>query len=96
MIVISMSDFLSNPTQYMETAKHTNVLVENAGIKLTATKNSVFSAVAKLFAPRKRKLGPLEGKMKLEWVGDGKITPEEMFDDDDEDFSIGTFGQKQG
>ena len=31
MLVISMSDFLSNPAEYMKRAHHTAVLVENAG-----------------------------------------------------------------
>ena len=31
MLVISMSDFLGNPSQYMERAQHTEILVENAG-----------------------------------------------------------------
>lgn len=88
MLVISMSDFLSDPKQYMERAQHTAVLVENAGekyVKISARVPNFFKRIENLFKPKPRQLGALRGKMKLEWVGDGKVTPEELFDDD-EDF----------
>ena len=66
MIVISMSDFLKSPAQYVERAKHTAVMLEGSDVTLSRTKP--------------RQLGALEGQMKLEWVGDGKVTPAELFE----------------
>lgn len=89
MLVVSMSDFLRDPKQYMEKAQHTSVLVENAGekpVKISVRLPNLFKKIADIFKPKPRQLGIGRGKMKLEWVGDGKVTPEELFDDDDEDF----------
>ena len=47
-------------------------------------KDSFFATIANIFKPKPRLLGIGRGKMKLEWVGDGKVTPEELFDDDDD------------
>lgn len=87
MIVVSMNDFLNNPAEYMERAHHTAVLVENAGetpLTISPRKSSFFATIANIFKPKPRLLGIGRGKMKLEWVGDGKVTPEELFDDDDD------------
>lgn len=75
--------------QYMEKAQHTSVLVEKEcekPVKISVRVPNVFKRIAGIFKPKPRKLGALRGQMKLEWVGDGKVTPEELFDDDDEDF----------
>lgn len=101
MLVVSMNDFLSDPKQYMEKAQHTSVLVENEGekpVKLSTRVPNIFKKIAEIFKPKPRKLGALRGQMKLEWVGDGKVTPEELFDDDDEDFLLSSKSEelKQG
>ena len=90
MLVISMTDFLGNPAQYMERAKHTAVLVENAGappVKISMRK-SFFSSLTGLFKAKPRELGIGKGKMKLKWIGDGKVTPEELFDNKDDFFEV--------
>lgn len=57
MLVVSMSDFLSDPKQYMERAQHTAVLVENAGesIKLIRTKSKFLLLLQKLFSAKYRR-----------------------------------------
>lgn len=51
-------------------------------------KANFLTKIMELFKPRPRKLGIGRGKMKLEWVGDGKVTPEELFDEDDDIIDI--------
>ena len=84
MIVVSMSDFLKSPAQYVERAKHTAVMLEGSDVTLSRTKPRFFAAVSNFFKPKPRQLGIGRGQMKLEWVGDGKVTPEELFDDVDD------------
>ena len=79
-----MSDFLGNPAEYMERARHTAVLVENAGetpLTISSGRKGLLAIVSDFFKPKPRQLGALRGQMKLTWVGDGKITPEELFTD---------------
>ena len=92
MLVISMSDFLGNPSQYMERAQHTAILVKNAGekpVKLSASRPSFFISLTNLFKPITRQFGTLANKGKVEFIGDWEVTPEEFFDDDEsESYSI--------
>lgn len=88
MLVISMSDFLSDPKQYLEKAQHTSVLVENAGeksVKISARVPNLFKKIAELFKPKPRPIGTLAKKGSIEFIGDWEVTPEELFDND-EDF----------
>ncbi len=57
MLVVSMSDFLSDPKQYMEQAKYTSVLVENAdeSIKLSSAKSKFISLLKKIFNAKYRR-----------------------------------------
>lgn len=89
MLVVSMSDFLSDPKQYMEQAQHTAVLVENAGeepVKISVKVPSLFKKIAGIFKPKPRPIGTLAKKGSIEFIGDWEVTPEELFDDDEEDF----------
>ncbi len=58
MLVISMSDFLGNPAQYVERAQHTSVLIQNEGkrpVTLSVQKQSLFSSVFSVFNSKKRR-----------------------------------------
>ena len=91
MLVISMSDFLGNPAQYVERARHVPVQIEDMDEKpvtLSVRRPGIFAAVANLFKPKPRQLGTLAGKGSVEFIGDWDITPEEMFDDDEEAFFL--------
>lgn len=57
MIVISMSDFLGNPKQYVEQAHHTAVLIENAGenVKLSPVKPHFLTSILNLFSVKHRR-----------------------------------------
>ena len=92
MLVISMSDFLGNPSQYMERAQHTEILVENAGkkpVKLSTSKPSIFSSFVNPFKSKTRQFGTLAKKGTVEFIGNWEVTPEELFDDDEnESYSI--------
>ena len=92
MLVISMSDFLGNPSQYMERAQHTSILVKNAGekpVKLSASRPNFFIAFTNLFKPKTRKFGTLANKGSVEFIGDWEVTPEELFDNDEtESYSV--------
>ncbi len=99
MLVVSMNDFLSDPKQYMEKAQHTSVLVENEGekpVKLSTRVPNIFKKIAELFKPKPRPIGTLAKKGSIEFIGDWEVTPEELFDND-EDFMISdTENRKQG
>ena len=84
MIVVSMSDFLASPAQYVERAKHTPVSLEGTGVAIARTTPGLFGRIAEFFKSKPRPLGIGRGQMKFEWVGDGKVTPEELFDDVDD------------
>lgn len=91
MLVVSMSDFLGNPAQYVERARHVPVQIEDMDEKpvtLSVRRPGIFAAIANLFKPKPRQLGALKGKMKLEFVGDWDVTPEELFDDDKESYFL--------
>ena len=91
MLVITMSDFLGNPALYVERARHVPVQIEDMGEKpvtLSARRPGIFAAIANLFKPKPRLLGIGKGKMKLEFVGDWDVTPEELFDDDKEAYFL--------
>ena len=86
-----MNDFLGNPSQYMERAQHTAVIVENAGekpVKLYASKPNLFSRIAQIIKPKSRQFGTLAGKGSVEFIGDWEVTPEELFDDEYESYSV--------
>ena len=57
MIVISMSDFLGNPKQYVEQAHHNAVLIENAGenVKLSPAKPRFLTVLLNLFSVKHRR-----------------------------------------
>ena len=44
----------------------------------------IIEPIIYFFKLGKRKIGPLEGKIKLEFVGDWEISPEELFEDMDD------------
>ena len=91
MLVITMSDFLGNPAQYVERARHVPVQIEDMGEKpvtLSVRRPGIFAAVANLFKPRPRQLGTLAGKGSVEFIGDWDVTPEELFDDDEEAYFL--------
>ena len=55
MLVISMSDFLGNPAQYVERARHVPVQIEDMGEKpvtLSVRRPGIFAAIANLFKPK--------------------------------------------
>ena len=91
MLVITMSDFLGNPAQYVERARHVPVQIEDMGEKpvtLSVRRPGIFAAIANLFKPKPRQLGTLAGKGSVEFIGDWDITPEELFDDDKEAYFL--------
>jgi len=56
MLVISMSDFLVNPAQYIERAQHTSILVEDTGnrpVTLSVQKPNIFSSISNIFSSKK-------------------------------------------
>ena len=92
MLVISMNDFLGDPAQYMERAQHTAVLVENTNgnaVKLYARRHNIVEVISNLFKPKTRQLGSLAKKGSVEFIGDWETTPEELFDNDEnESYSL--------
>ena len=84
MIVVSTSDFLKSPAQYVERAKHTAVMLEGSDVTLSRTKPRFFTAVANFFNPKPRPLGILEGVASVKFIGNWEVSPEELFDADDE------------
>ena len=55
MIVVSMSDFLTSPAQYVERAKHTAIMLEGSDVKISRAKSGLFSRIADFFKPLPRR-----------------------------------------